>query len=117
MILALSEGILDGVSTWEDLEYLELGPGWSSIAINESRKGKPILCSIASVGKDNAAKKPIYREAIWKKLGKLGQLSGFQERLTSYYFRRGIAYTLKTNTNKGNRIFLMGHNQKSKIFD
>ena len=27
LILALSEGILDGVSTWEDLEHLEPGPG------------------------------------------------------------------------------------------
>ena len=64
LILTLSEGSLDDFSTWEDLERLELVPGSPGIAINKSRNGNPITYSVTSIGKGEAATKPMFANSL-----------------------------------------------------
>ena len=120
LILALSDGILAGITTWDQLERLRPAPTGSRIAIDPSYNAKAILLAPSSkndLDDNTATLQPMQINYVATSLVDLGRATGFTNRLISYCFRRGIAYTLKTNTDASTRKFLMGHNAQSKVFN
>ncbi|OAL56349.1 hypothetical protein IQ07DRAFT_651104 [Pyrenochaeta sp. DS3sAY3a] len=53
---------------------------------------------------------------IHPQISRLGRFCGFEQRLTGYCLRRGVAYILALKTSEHHRQFLMGHNDPKMYF-
>jgi len=114
LVLALMDGILDGIDSWEDLMRLRPPPTGALIHIKPSMAELPVFRKVCDNGVVSDLPEPQHR--VQREIVRLRFACGFEHRLTGFAWRRGVAYILDVNTTAANRRYLMGHKSNSEIY-
>jgi hypothetical protein len=113
--LAIMDGVFASrIKTWADLFKLPLpmdaGKTGRRIAMNPAMAKKPVLRRIV---RHRISDDPVQTGDLALEIHRLGIYCGFENRLITYCFRRGVAYILALKTVDTTRRFLMGHSNDS----
>lgn len=109
--LALMDGIFsEDIRTWDDLQKLRLPAHLAKtgrcIPMKPEKAKLPVL---RRMQKKKLTDEPVHTMDMQTEIRRLGELCGFEHRLTAYCLRRGVVYVLAHQVQQEDRLFLMGH--------
>lgn len=114
--LAILDGTIDGVSKWDDLLKLRIPPETAKTGRRVRMVSEKLALPVfRRMKKHSLTTEPVQTVDLHPLLRHLGQFCGLQYRFTGYAIRRGVANVLADKTNEQNRMFLMGHTDRSSF--
>jgi hypothetical protein len=118
LIVAILDGVIEGVKTWEDLGRIRAPPNEARtgrrIRMVEEKKGLPVLRYADR--NHQLTNKPETQRGVTSRLRQLGYYAGLQTRLIGYCLRRGVANSLQAKVSEEDRKFMMGHKTTSTVY-
>lgn len=122
LVLAIHDGVFEGVTKWEDLGRLR-APATESqtgarIKITADKSKLPVLRNTGWKGSERnvVTDLPALLNNIHLELSRLGRFASYEGRLVGYCFRRGVANQLRQKQSEENRKFAMGHKSLSEAY-
>ena len=115
-VLALIDNLFgENIRSWNDIQALRPGPDGARIDTRPSLHKLAIFRGVENRNK-TVLTYPAGLDKLRAQLTRLGDATGFEDRLTPYALRRGMAFQLHENVRAEDKRFIIRHRNDSKVW-